>query len=662
MRYHVEDLGKLPGSENSVATGINDAGDVVGRSSAGLTDGSTRAFIFKNGGWMIELQPLPGFTSCEARDINNAGQAVGSCGLGTPEKPRHAVRWSTDGTPQDLGVLTGGSNSEAYDINDDGDVVGFSEGAIMETRINHAFLYTDEGGMIDLTPGINITSAAHGINNRAEGAQIVGYRNSVAFLWTGGVFKNLGSPRGYAYSFGYGINDAGAVVGSAKILQREGEDAARFQTGAGWQELHGPAVRETLRAINNSGVAVGTAAEPSSAAIIHTTGTLVQDLNGLINEPEIWSMNGAFDINDAGQIVGNAQHIASGEFHAVRLTPFSAALPAISVSDVSFIEQNTGETAVSFTVKLSRASTEKITLRYGTSSRTATAPADYTAVPGTTLTFAPGETSKTVAVMVKGDLIDETDETFRLLLSSPTGAVIADNEGVCTIIDNDATPALKVNSTVVAETNSATVANFTVSLSKPSGLGVTVNYQTANGTAVARADYTAHALTTLTFLPGETSKTISVTVAGDTRDEAVENFRLVLSSPTNATIAAGTGVCTITDNDPAPSITITDVQALEPDSGTTNAVFTVRLSAPSGQTVSVKYATGVGTATAAGDYTPVPLTTLTFAPGQTTKLVPVQIRGDLSKEANETFFVNLSWAVNATILDAQGQGTILNDD
>jgi probable HAF family extracellular repeat protein len=58
VRYHVEDLGKLPGDISSVAAGINDAGDVVGWTSSGLSDTSTRAFIYKNGGWMIELQPL----------------------------------------------------------------------------------------------------------------------------------------------------------------------------------------------------------------------------------------------------------------------------------------------------------------------------------------------------------------------------------------------------------------------------------------------------------------------------------------------------------------------------------------------------------------------------------------------------------------------------
>jgi len=342
--------------------------------------------------------------------------------------------------------------------------------------------------------------------------------------------------------------------------------------------------------------------------------------------------------------------------------PFSDAAPAVSISDVSFIEQNAGEAPVAFNVKLSRPSAETVTVRYGTSNRTAAAPADYVAVPGTTLTFAPGETSKTVTVMVKGDSLDEADETFRLLLGSAAGASVIDNEGVCTIIDNDAPPALRVSSTTVAETNAATSANFTVSLSKPSGLTVTVNYQTMNGTATAPADYAARQLTALTFLPGETTKTVTVQVAGDTRDEAAESFRVVLSSQTNATVATATGTCTITDNDPPPTISVTDAQALEPDSGTVNAVFTVRLSAPSGQRVTVQYATGAGTAAAGADYNAVAQTTLTFLPGQTTRLVTVQVKGDLAKEANETFFVNLSGATNAAIVDAQGLGSILNDD
>lgn len=90
--------------------------------------------------------------------------------------------------------------------------------------------------------------------------------------------------------------------------------------------------------------------------------------------------------------------------------------------------------------------------------------------------------------------------------------------------------------------------------------------------------------------------------------------------------------------------------------------FTVRLSAPSGRPVSVKYTTANGTAAAGPDYTAVPLTTLTFQPGQTVRTFRVAVIGDTGSESNETFFINLSGAVNATITDAQGLGTILNDD
>ena len=341
------------------------------------------------------------------------------------------------------------------------------------------------------------------------------------------------------------------------------------------------------------------------------------------------------------------------------------AVPSLSVNNLAVTEGNTGEMTATFTVKLSPASAQTVTVKYATANSTALAPGDYTALALTQLTFDPGQTSKTVAVQVKGDTLDEANETFRLLLSTPTNAVITDNEGVCTITDNDLPPTLKVNSLTVTEGNASVIANFTVSLSAQSAQTVTVKYQTVNGTALAPSDYTAKALTTLTFAPFQTTKTVAVTIAGDVLDEAVENFKLQLTSPTNATIAAGTGTCTITDNDPPPSITINNATVTEPDTGTRAAVFTVKLSAPSGQTVTVKYATANGTtnpATAGADYTAVALTSLTFLPGQTSKTVTVQAKGDLVKELNETFFVNLSGAVNASIADAQGLGTILNDD
>lgn len=110
------------------------------------------------------------------------------------------------------------------------------------------------------------------------------------------------------------------------------------------------------------------------------------------------------------------------------------------------------------------------------------------------------------------------------------------------------------------------------------------------------------------------------------------------------------------------SLTISDASVVEGNSGSTNAVFTVTLSAASAQTVTVTYATADGTATAGSDYTTIPPTVLTFDPGQVSKSIPVAVLGDTVSESNETFFVNLSNPTSAVIADAQGVGTIVEDD
>ena len=204
--------------------------------------------------------------------------------------------------------------------------------------------------------------------------------------------------------------------------------------------------------------------------------------------------------------------------------------------------------------------------------------------------------------------------------------------------------------------------SVTVSLSAASAQTVTVNIASANGTATAPQDYVGGA-GTLTFAPGTTSQVISGAITGDLLDEANETFFVNLSAPVNATIADAQGVITINDNDPTPTLVINNITITEPDSGgTVNAVFTVTLSAASGRTVSVNYATANGTATTANqDYTAVS-GTLNFAPGARTVTITVPVIGNFTRESNETFFVNLSAAVNATIADSQGQGTINNDD
>jgi hypothetical protein len=109
------------------------------------------------------------------------------------------------------------------------------------------------------------------------------------------------------------------------------------------------------------------------------------------------------------------------------------------------------------------------------------------------------------------------------------------------------------------------------------------------------------------------------------------------------------------------TLAIADVALVEGNHGTVNAAFTVTLSEPAAGTVTVNYGTADGTAQASRDYEAA-AGTLTFAPGETSKTITIAVKGDTNVEANETFVLNLSGAVNAVIGDGQGLGTILNDD
>ena len=169
---------------------------------------------------------------------------------------------------------------------------------------------------------------------------------------------------------------------------------------------------------------------------------------------------------------------------------------------------------------------------------------------------------------------------------------------------------------------------------------------------------------TLTFGPGETTKTITILVNGDLTDEYDQVFYVNLSAASGAITTDGQGVCTILDNDPPPTITITPKVSAKEGNNEHEDVFKfiVTLSAPSEKEVRVNFATANGTATTADNDYVARSGTLVFSPGQTSKTISVTVKGDKKKESNETFFVNLTDATNATIVGSQGIGEILNDD
>src|SRR5262249_52991772 len=149
---------------------------------------------------------------------------------------------------------------------------------------------------------------------------------------------------------------------------------------------------------------------------------------------------------------------------------------------------------------------------------------------------------------------------------------------------------------------------------------------------------------TLTFQPGDTTKTAVVQVMGENRYEHNETFSVNITA-VNALVTDGQGTGTITNDDPIPLVTVTDPTVAEGNSGTRNLAFSVRLANQSDFPVTVNYATGTGTATAGIDYTPVS-GTLTFAPGATSMTVNVPVFGDTDLEPSETIPLQLSSVTN----------------
>ncbi|HEY9618573.1 MAG TPA: Calx-beta domain-containing protein [Microcoleaceae cyanobacterium] len=380
---------------------------------------------------------------------------------------------------------------------------------------------------------------------------------------------------------------------------------------------------------------------------------------------------GAPTIDELGTTRDTQPDIGAFEFGGTLPPP--PALGELQIGNVTIAEGSTGSQNATFTVNLSAASTEAVTVNYATADNTALAGSDYTSTAGV-LTFAPGETSQTISVPIVGDTVVEPDEAFFVNLSNPTNATIKTAQGTGSITNDDIAstpppvlPGLTIADATLVEGNSGTTnAVFTVSLSAASTEPITVSYATADSAATAGSDYTAVS-DQLTFAPGETSQTISVPIVGDTVVEPDETFFINLSNPTNATIATAQGIGTITNDDlattpsPLPGLSISNVSIVEGNSGTTNAVFTVSLSAASTEPITVGYATADSAATAGSDYTAVS-DQLTFAPGETNGTIQVPIVGDGLIEPDETFFVNLTNPTNATITTAQGIGTITNDD
>jgi hypothetical protein len=337
--------------------------------------------------------------------------------------------------------------------------------------------------------------------------------------------------------------------------------------------------------------------------------------------------------------------------------------PSLSIGDVSSYEGNTGTKNFVFTVTLTPAAGLPANVAYSTADGTATVAAGDFITGSGTLAFAPGTTARTLAVQVKGDTVFEGDETFLVNLMSPVQATILDNQGVGTILEDDAAGTFQFGAANFVVSEAATSA--IIKVTRTSGLagGVTVTYLPSDGSATLGADYTG-ASGVLTFAAYQTVATFSLGIVRDSNDELDETVLLRLASPTGPLAMLGpqdTAVLTITDNDAGGKLSFSAAAYSVNEPGA--ATISVRRSGGIAGGVTVDYTTGGGTAVAGTDYTTA-AGTLTFGPGIATQTFAVQTLPDGFVEGNKTIALTLSPPMGGASLGTTSAAvlTIVEDD
>jgi hypothetical protein len=298
-------------------------------------------------------------------------------------------------------------------------------------------------------------------------------------------------------------------------------------------------------------------------------------------------------------------------------------------------------TSLTVTVRRVGGTASGATVEYATSHATAS-DADYTPASGT-LTFGPGELSKTFNVDLALDSRAEGNETLNVILGNPSGGLTAGAPlaATMTILDAQSAVSFASGATSVNETAASLV--LTVNRAGPPTGTVTVSYSTADGSARAGEDYTSTS-GTLTFLPNVRTRTILVPLKPDTVADGSENFTVTLSGPTGAGLGSpASTTVTIVENDLGGRLQFgaASYNASEPlGTAPTKATIAVKRTSGLASGVEVHYSTSNGGASAGVDYEAAS-GTLSFGAGQAVKTFTVDLLPDASPEGNETVVLSL---------------------
>ena len=345
------------------------------------------------------------------------------------------------------------------------------------------------------------------------------------------------------------------------------------------------------------------------------------------------------------------------------LEPFTLTIsppPTVSIAVAPASVTEDGATNLIYTVtrSLNLSSPTVVNITAG---GTATSGTDYTGGVAT-VSIPAGATTATITINPTVDATVEADETVILTVAAGGGYTVGAPASATGTITNDDVPSASIT-VAPASVNEDGAANlvYTVTLSAVPLVATSVNF-TVSGSATSGTDYAA-VTSPLTIAAGVTTGTVVVNPTADAAVEANETVTITLGTGIGYTVGAPANATGSILNDDLPTLTINDVTLAEGNAGTSNATFTVSLSAPAGPGgVTFDIATANGTGIAGVDYVANSLTGQIIPAGASTYSFTVLVNGDTLNESIKTFFVNVTNVTNAVVGDGQGLGTIVNDD
>lgn len=448
------------------------------------------------------------------------------------------------------------------------------------------------------------------------------------------------------------IGDAADPEGSMLIFALSLDHPSEFPISVGYEVIGGP-VPGFVPPVPNPGTATFDSLATTSRIFIDTIDDHIYESNEIfrieLQEPVIGATIGVpsvgvgtIDDNDAGP--------------ELSIGPPSPAAVVEGAASTSF--------TVSFTITLTPASGQQVSVAWATRDGSATAGADYDAANGVAV-FAPGQTTQTVDVTVRGDGVDEVDEDFYVDLSSPVLArLVPMSTSAAAVITDDDVVSMVITSYSTPEPGTGTAPMiFSVILSDAPAETVTVDWEIVAGNAARGFDYVDDS-GTLTFLPGITNQTIEVDIRADNVYEDDETFLVVLSNARNANISSAPGTGTIPANGQLPEIRIGSNVSVTEGSVAVTAALIVTLVGATEVPASVDWSTQDFTAAAPGDFTAVTNQRLDFPVGTSSRQIVLTIPVDVLDEDDEIFMVNLDNVNRAGISAANIQRniTILDND